>query len=77
MTTSNDQQNGPRPAPTRDANGPKTGDASATGGDGALEAETDDQLLIDGQEEVFSRAEVELGRIEHQVSAGGTRLRPV
>lgn len=25
----------------------------------------DDELLIDGQEEVFSRAEVELGRIEH------------
>lgn len=27
----------------------------------------EDELLIDGQEEVFSRAEVELGRIEHGV----------
>lgn len=26
---------------------------------------SDDELLIDGQEEVFSRTEVELGRIEH------------
>lgn len=25
----------------------------------------DDELLLDGQEEVFSRAEIELGRIEH------------
>lgn len=25
----------------------------------------DEELLIDGQEEVFSRSEVELGRIEH------------
>lgn len=31
----------------------------------------DDQLLEDGQEEVFSRAEVEAGRIEHGVKAGG------
>jgi hypothetical protein len=30
----------------------------------------DDQLLEDGQEEVFSRAEVEAGRIEHAVEAG-------
>ncbi|HEV2081555.1 MAG TPA: hypothetical protein VGR32_03770 [Brevundimonas sp.] len=29
----------------------------------------EDELLIDGQEEVFSRAEVELGRIEHGVGA--------
>lgn len=26
---------------------------------------SDEELLIDGQEEVFSRTEVELGRIEH------------
>jgi hypothetical protein len=26
----------------------------------------DEELLIDGQEEVFSRTEVELGRIEHR-----------
>jgi hypothetical protein len=32
-----------------------------------------DELLIDGQEEVFSRAEVESGRIEHQA---GTDSRP-
>lgn len=33
--------------------------------------EETDELLIDGQEEVFSRTEVELGRIEHHVEAGG------
>ena len=31
----------------------------------------EDELLIDGQEEVFSRSEVELGRIEHHTAAGG------
>jgi len=30
-----------------------------------------DELLIDGQEEVFSRTEVELGRIEHKPEADG------
>jgi len=30
----------------------------------------EDELLLDGQEEVFSRTEVELGRIEHAVEAG-------
>ena len=33
----------------------------------------DDELLIDGQEEVFSRSEVELGRIEHDTRAGSGR----
>lgn len=33
----------------------------------------EDELLIDGQEEVFSRSEVELGRIEHHTAAGGLR----
>ena len=33
-----------------------------TSADGAING---DELLIDGQEEVFSRTEVELGRIEH------------
>ena len=33
----------------------------------------DHQLLEDGQEEVFSRAEVEGGRIEHEVEASGDR----
>jgi hypothetical protein len=28
----------------------------------------DDELLIDGQEEVFSRTEVEMGRIEHHAN---------
>lgn len=37
-----------------------------TGGRGG----PDDELLIDGQEEVFSRSEVELGRIEHGTTAG-------
>ncbi len=31
----------------------------------------EDQLIEDGQEEVFSRAEVERGRIEHKTQAGG------
>lgn len=30
----------------------------------------DDELLADGQEEVFARSEVELGRIEHDTGAG-------
>lgn len=37
-----------------------------TGGRGG----PDDELLVDGQEEVFSRSEVELGRIEHDTTAG-------
>ena len=38
-------------------------------------AEAGNELLIDGQEEVFSRAEVESGRIEHlaQAGSGGER----
>lgn len=35
-----------------------------------------DELLIDGQEEVFSRSEVEAGRIEHHTEAGGSEPRP-
>ena len=31
----------------------------------------DEELLESGQEEVFSRTEVESGRIEHQTEAGG------
>lgn len=31
----------------------------------------EDQLLEDGQEEVFAHEEVEQGRIEHQVATGG------
>lgn len=33
----------------------------------------EDQLLEDGQEEVFSRAEVEAGKVEHHVEAGGDK----
>ena len=32
----------------------------------------EDELLEAGQEEVFSRTEVETGRIEHAVAAGGS-----
>ncbi|CAN5305035.1 hypothetical protein BH10PSE1_BH10PSE1_13360 [soil metagenome] len=31
----------------------------------------EDELLEDGQEEVFSRTEVEAGAIEHRAEAGG------
>jgi hypothetical protein len=40
---------------------------AAVGGRGG----PDDELLIDGQEEVFSRTKVEMGRIEHGAAAGG------
>ncbi|HYC73363.1 hypothetical protein [Brevundimonas sp.] len=33
----------------------------------------EDELLESGQEEVFSRTEVESGRIEHETEAGGRR----
>lgn len=33
----------------------------------------EEELLESGQEEVFSRTEVESGRIEHQAEAGGSR----
>jgi len=33
----------------------------------------ENELLESGQEEVFSRTEVESGRIEHQAEAGGRR----
>lgn len=34
------------------------------------EQEADDELLDSGQEEVFSRTEVERGRVEHCTEAG-------
>jgi hypothetical protein len=34
----------------------------------------EDELLEAGQEEVFSRTEVESGRIEHHVEAGGSAV---
>lgn len=48
----------------------RSGSASSglvVGGRGGPE----DELLQSGQEEVFSRTEVERGRIEHQADAGG------
>ena len=48
----------PRPAP---------GGGLVVGGLGGPE----DELLESGQEEVFSRTEVERGRIEHHVASGG------
>ena len=36
----------------------------------------DDQLLEDGQEEVFSRAEVEAGKLEHHAEAGAQSRAP-
>ncbi len=36
-----------------------------TSADGPIQEGSDEELLIDGQEEVFARTEVERGRIEH------------
>lgn len=36
----------------------------------------EEELLDSGQEEVFSRTEVESGRIEHHVEAGGPGVGP-
>jgi hypothetical protein len=47
---------------------PDDSSRSAAGGQPDVE---EPELLIDGQEEVFSRTEVELGRVEHGV--GGTK----
>lgn len=54
------------PDPTRPPVKPLSSGA-AVGGRGG----PDDELLIDGQEEVFSRTEVEMGRMEHGAAAGG------
>lgn len=56
------RENRPAPAPSPGSSG------LVVGGLGGPE----DELLESGQEEVFSRAEVESGRIEHHVEAGGT-----
>lgn len=55
------------PAPTKRRPGNPLPSGAAVGGRGG----PDDELLIDGQEEVFSRTEVEMGRIEHGAVAGG------
>ena len=41
------------------------------------EGDEEGELLFDGQEEVFSRTEVELGRIEHATEAGEGRPYPL
>ncbi|WP_324821295.1 hypothetical protein [Brevundimonas sp.] len=51
-----------------DKNPPSKGSGLVVGGLGGPEEE----LLESGQEEVFSRTEVESGRIEHHVEAGGS-----
>ena len=51
----------------------KPSPAAAAGGQPDVE---EDDLLIDGQEEVFSRAEVELGRIEHHAGEERMKGRP-
>jgi hypothetical protein len=50
--------------------GPAVRSGLVVGGLGGPEGE----LLESGQEEVFSRTEVESGRIEHQVEAGGAAV---
>ncbi len=42
---------------------------------GSSDPDDHDELLIDGQEEAFSRAGVEPGRIEHHAVAGGAHAR--
>jgi hypothetical protein len=56
----------PRNSPPADAAG------LVVGGQGGPECE----LLESGQEEVFSRTEVETGRIEHKVEAGSGQAAP-
>lgn len=61
-----------KPDPVQDVDGPPAGtrarpDQSMTADRAHAPAPAlDSELLLDGQEEVFSRTEVELGRIEHQ-----------
>lgn len=64
----NEASDEPRTADQRDAPAP-----NAPLQEGAAEAVDDltDELLIDGQEEVFSRTEVESGRFEHHVGEEG------
>jgi hypothetical protein len=50
--------------------------AEAGPGPGSSAAD-DDQLLVDGQEEVFARAEVEQGVIEHHSLEEGVQPTPV
>lgn len=63
MTRKTDEKNAPAPA---------SRSGLVVGGRGGPEEE----LLESGQEEVFSRTEVESGRIEHQAETGGSGERP-
>ena len=63
-------QGGPEAAyVTGPSTGPRLPSGLAVGGRGGPQ----DELLDAGQEEVFSRTEVETGRIEHEADAGGGR----
>lgn len=55
------------PEPSSAPPSPRPGGGLVAGGLGGPEEE----LLDSGQEEVFSRTEVERGRIEHHVASGG------
>ena len=55
------------PKPSAPPPAPRSGGGLVAGGLGGPEEE----LLESGQEEVFSRTEVERGRIEHHVASGG------
>lgn len=57
---------------TRKSDKAPAGSGLVAGGLGGPE----DELLEAGQEEVFSRTEVESGRIEHQADAGGDAVEP-
>ena len=43
-----------------------------TSADGLIQEGSDEELLIDGQEEVFARTEVERGRVEHHAGEDGS-----
>src|SRR5690606_25286205 len=43
-----------------------------TSADGTIQEGSDEELLIDGQEEVFARTEVDRGRIEHHAGEEGS-----
>lgn len=60
----------PQNPPAQDPPAPPIGDPPAP-------PVEDDQLLIDGQEEVFARAEVEQGAIEHHSLEEDVRPTPV
>ncbi len=68
-----------RPIQPDQAEGERRSDPAAPSGDARSglvaggRGGPDDELLVDGQEEVFSRTEVENGQIEHHAQSGGSR----